>query len=229
MISVYNKEIAINLGPRKIELLDSYCAVINRGRKDPVWFIENFLGVQLMDFQKWIINSAWTKETVCLVCSRNTGKSFIASLYIMTRSILFPGCKIWIMSQTAKQAQDTFRKMEDLAKHNIDSVKGGDNIFANEVIKNNANTDGFLHDKQGYSTMLHNLSSIVTLVGKAENVVGKRSNLSVYDEAALIDEEFFSRTEPFTTQSADFATGEGFGSRKELLINKCRFVVNRQV
>lgn len=209
MISVYNRETAINLGPRKIELLDKYSVIVNRGRQDPVWFIQNFLGVQLTDFQKWIINSAWTKEKVCLVCSRNTGKSFIASLYIMARAILFPGSKIYIMSLTAKQAQDTFTKMEDIAKHNISSVKGGENIFSNEIVKNNANTDGFLHDKQRYSVELFNGSTIETLVGKAESVVGKRSQLSVFDEAAIIDEEFFARTEPFTTQDANFATGEG--------------------
>ena len=166
MISVYNKETAIGLGPRKIELLDKYSTIVNRGRKDPVWFIQNFLGVKLTDFQKWIVNSAWTKQTVCLVCSRNTGKSFIASLYIMARAILFPGSKIWIMSGTAQQAQDTFTKLEDLAKHNITSVKGGQSIFMNEVVKNNANTDGFLHDKSSYSTELYNMSTIVTLVGE---------------------------------------------------------------
>lgn len=209
MISVYNKETEINLGPRKIELLDKYCVIVERGRKDPVWFIENFLGVQLTDYQKWIINSSWTKKTVCLLCSRNTGKSFIVSLYIMARAILFPSSKIYIMSNTLKQAQDTFKKMEDIAKHNIPSIKGGNNIFANEVVRSQANTDGFLHDKQGYSTELYNGSTIVTLVGKAESVVGKRSNLSVYDEAAIISADFFARTEPFTTQSSDFATGKG--------------------
>lgn len=209
MISVYNRETEINLGPRKIELLDKYSVIVNHGRRDPVWFIQNFLGVQLTDFQKWIVNSAWTKEKVCLVCSRNTGKSFIASLYIMARAILFAGSKIYIMSLTSKQAQDTFTKMEDIAKHNIGSIKGGENIFVNEVVKNNANTDGFLHDKQRYSCELFNGTTIETLVGKAESVVGKRSNLSVFDEAAIIDEEFFARTEPFTTQDANFATGKG--------------------
>lgn len=220
MISVYTKQTEINLGPRKIELLEKYTNIVNRGRKDPVWFIQNFLGVELTDFQKWIINSAWTKQTVCLVCSRNTGKSFIASLYIMARAILFPSSKIYIMSGTLKQAQDTFTKMEDIAKHNINSVKGGECIFANEVVRNQANTDGFLHDKQGYSTELYNGSTIVTLVGKAESVIGKRSNLSVYDEAAIISEEFFSRTEPFTAQSADFATGVDMGVYPKNLPNQ---------
>lgn len=208
MISVYQKETAINLGPRKIELLDKYSAVVNRGRRDPVWFIETFLGVQLMDFQKWLINSAWTKERVCFICSRSTGKSFIVSLYIMARAILFPSSKIYIMSYTAKQAQDTFTKLEDIAKHNIQTIKGGNNIFTNEVVKSQANTDGFLHEKSGYSTELFNGSTIETLVGKAESVVGKRSNLSVYDEAALINAEFFARTEPFTTLNQNFITGE---------------------
>lgn len=209
MISVYQKKTAIDVGPRKIEVLDKYSRVVNRGRKDPVWFIENFLGVKLIDYQKWIINSAWTKERVCLICSRSTGKSFIASLYIMARAILFPSSKIYIMSYTAKQAQDTFTKLEDIAKHNISTIKGGTNIFVNEIIRNQANTDGFLHEKTGFSTELFNGSRIQTLVGKAESVVGKRSNLSVFDEAALISADFFARTEPFTTLNQNFATGEG--------------------
>mgnify|MGYP003304949010 CR=1 FL=1 len=66
-----------------------------------------------------------------------------------------------------------------------------------------------MHGKSQYSTSLYNNSEITTLVGKAENVVGKRSNLNLYDEAALISENFFTRTEPFTLQSKGFITGQG--------------------
>lgn len=209
MISVYHKKTSIELGQRKIEVLDKYREIILRGRSDPVWFIETFLDVKLTDYQKWIIASAWTKQTVCLVCSRNTGKSFIAGVYIMARAILFPGSKIWLMSASSAQAQDTFTKMEDLAKHNITSVKNDRCIFANEVVKNNSNTDGFKHDKDKYQTVLWNGSVITTLVGKAESIVGKRSNLSIFDESCIIPDDFFARAEPFTTQSSDFVTGEG--------------------
>lgn len=208
MISVYHKKTSIDLGPRKIELLKKYKWIVNRGRKDPVWFIEKFLDVQLTDFQRWIIASSWTKQTVCWVCSRNTGKSFLAALYMMARAILFPSSKIWIMSYTANQAQDTFTKIEDIAKHNVSSVSNENCIFMNEVVKSQANSDGFTHDKQNYRTVLFNGSTITTLVGKGESVVGKRSNLSVFDEAALISDDFFVRAEPFTTQSSDFVTGE---------------------
>ena len=209
MISVYHRKTAIDLGPRKIELLDRYKDIINRGRKDPVWFIETFLDIKLIDYQKWIISSAWTKQTVCLVCSRNTGKSFIAAGYIMARGLLFPGLKIYIASQSAQQAKDTFRKLEDIAKHNITSLTNDNCIFYNEVVRGHANTDGFKHEKGSDATELFNGSTIVTLVGKAESVVGKRSNLTVFDEAAIIPDDFFARAEPFTTQSSDFMTGDG--------------------
>jgi hypothetical protein len=59
------------------------------------------------------------------------------------------------MSNTGDQAQDTFQKMEDIAKRNIQSIKGGFSIFVNEVVKNTT-SDGFLHGKSQYSTSLNN-------------------------------------------------------------------------
>lgn len=208
MISVYKKRTDIGLGPRRVELLHRYKNMINKGRQDPAWFIETFFDIKLLDYQRWMINSAWTKRTVVFVCSRNTGKSFIASLYVMARAILFPASHIYLMSLTAGQAQDTFRKMEDIAKHNISSAKNDNCIFASEVVKS-SNSDGFIHKAESYSTRLFNGSTITTLVGKAESIIGKRSDLSVYDEAGVITKDFFARTEPFTTQSKDFFTGDG--------------------
>lgn len=209
MISVYNRKTNINISTRRIELLRKYNEIIRHGREDPVWFIETILQVPLLDYQKWMIMSAWTKQTVVFLCSRNTGKSFIVSLYIMTRAILFPSQKIWIMSGTASQAQDTFKKMEDIAKHNISSLKNDSDVFQNELSRAQANSDGWLHGKDCYSCKLYNGSEITTLVGKAESVIGKRSNLSVYDEAGIISEEFMVRTLPFTTQSSAFVMGDG--------------------
>ena len=209
MISVYHKKTAIDLGPRKIEVLEKYEDYITRGREDPVWFIETFFDIVLTDFQKWLVASSWTKTVVCWVCSRNTGKSFIVGLYAMARAILLPGSKIWLMSATAAQAQDTFTKIEDIAKRNITSVSNEKCIFLNEVVKSQANTDGFTHDKTSYKTTLFNGSTITTLTSKGESVIGKRSNLSIFDEAAVIPDDFFARAEPFTTQSSDFLTGGG--------------------
>lgn len=209
MISVYKRKTQIEAGPRKIEMFAKYEDLVQKGRENPVWFIEKFFDVKLTDYQRWIILSAWTKKTVCLVCSRNTGKSFLAGLYMMARAVLFPSSKIWIMSGTAAQAQDTFTKIEDISKHNITSVKNEKCIFYNEVIKGQTNTDGFIKEKNSYKVRLFNGSTIVTLVGKAESIVGKRSNLSVFDESCIIPDDFFVRAEPFTTQSSDFKTGEG--------------------
>lgn len=208
MVSVYKRKTDIGLGPRRVELLQRYQTLVNRGREDPAWFIETFFDVKLLDYQKWMVNNAWTKKTVVFLCSRNTGKSFISGLYMMARALLFPSSKIWIMSGNASQAQDTFTKIEDLAKHNITSVKNDDCIFLNEILKG-SNGDGFVHKPDSYSVQLYNGSTITTLVGRAESIVGKRSDLSVFDEAGIMSRDFFVRTEPFTTQSKDFVTGEG--------------------
>jgi len=49
-------------------------------------------------------------------------------------------------------------------------------------------------------------------VGTEKTVLGERSNLNFYDEAGSIGPEFFTRTEPFATQSKDFKTGSGLNA-----------------
>jgi len=63
----------------------------------------------------------------------------------MTRALLFPKMKICILSVSAKQANETFKKLEDIAKRNISSIIGSTEVFANELIRSNANSDGFTH------------------------------------------------------------------------------------
>lgn len=181
MISVYSKKTEIELSQRKIEVIEKYNKIIQYGRINPVWFIENVFKVELLDYQKWVIMNSWTTEKAIWVCSRNTGKTFMGSLYIMAKNLLFPSFETWLMSLTAGQAQGLFKKMEDIAKHNIASLVGSSDVFKNEVIKSQANTDGFLHGQTSYKCELYNGSAITSLVGKPETIVGKRSNLNAYD------------------------------------------------
>lgn len=104
-------------------------------------------------------------------------------------------------------------KLENIAKKNISSVIGSSDVFVNEVTKNTANTDGFLHDKTSCQVSLFSGSSIISLSGDAKSIVGKRSALNFYDEAGKIDAEFISLTLPFLSQDSNFKTGEGFDSR----------------
>lgn len=99
--------------------------------------------------------------------------------------------------------------MEDIAKKNIGSITGSSDIFMNETVKQQANSDGFTHSKQSFEVKLYNGSHITTLSGKPETAVGMRSNLNVYDEAGKISAEYYGLTEPFATQNTNFRTGDG--------------------
>lgn len=213
MISIYNKETESSLNLRKAEFFDKYNKIIQWGRSNPVHFIERIFNIEMLDYQKYVFLNTWVSEHAVWVMSRNAGKSFLGALYMMTRAVLFPNCKIFIMGHTGYQAKDTFTKIEDITKKKIPSIHDPNDIFFNEIVKNNANTDGFTHDSSQYALELYNGSTITSLVGKAENIVGKRSNLNFYDEAGKIDQHFFGLTEPFTTQSTDFKTGKGYNDK----------------
>lgn len=144
------------------------------------------------------------------LCGNNmtiTHNSYLASPYMMARSILIPNNSSYIMCPAGNQAQETFSKIEKLAKGQISSIAGSTSVFLQELIKNNAGDDGFVHDKNSHYCELYNGSSIHTLNSVAKNIVGIRSNLNFYDEAGKIDREFFALTKPFCTQDTNFITG----------------------
>lgn len=213
MISVYNRKTDIELNRRRLENLVQYNKIIQWGRANPCRFIEQIFKIQLIDYQKWVIMNTWLAEHAVWVCSRNAGKSFLGAVYMMTRNLLFPNFETYIMSNTGFQAKDTFTKLENITKKNISSLMGTSDIFFNEIVKNNNSSDGFVHDKSQYTVELYNGSKITSLVGKAENVVGHRSNLNFYDEAGKIDEHYYALTKPFTTQNTDFKTGIGYDEK----------------
>lgn len=139
-----------------------------------------------------------------------THNSYLSAPYMMARSILIPNHHSYIMCPSGPQAQQTFSKIEDLAKNKISSVKSATAVFLNELMKVNSGHDGFVHDKNSHYCELFNGSDIHTLNSIAKNVVGIRSDLNFYDEAGKVEREFFDLTEPFCTQDRDFITGANF-------------------
>ena len=137
-----------------------------------------------------------------------THNSYLSAPYMMARSILIPNHHTYIMCPAGNQAQETFGKMEDLAKGNIQSIAGATKVFWNELVKSTNGSDGFIHDKTSYHCELYNGSSISTLNSVAKNIVGIRSNLNFYDEAGKVDRDYFALTEPFCTQNTNFITGK---------------------
>ena len=161
------------------------------------------------------------KAMRCITVSNNSGlflcgehatvthNSFLSAPYIMTRSLLIPNHKTYIMSVTGGQSQETFKKLEDLAMGQIASVSGSTSVFLNELVRQNSGASGFVHDKNSYPCELYNGSEVHSLNSVAKNIVGIRSNLNLYDEAGKIERDFFALTKPFTTQDTNFIAGKG--------------------
>lgn len=179
MISPIFNNYDYQLLPKKLELFEQYNKILQWGRRNPTRFIEDFLRIQLTDHQKWMFLSSWVPSTVVWVCSRATGKSFMASLFLMTRALLYPNTNSYIMGPSGGQSQETFTKLEDIAKGNIASLMGVSSVFLDECKRMNSQADPFTHSKNSYSVELYNASTINSLNSVAKNIVGIRQKTAV--------------------------------------------------
>lgn len=108
-----------------------------------------------------------------------THNSTMLALYFMTKGLLFNNYWAYICSGNADQAQETFRKIEDIAKKNIESMTGLTDVFVNELVKNQANTDGFVRSPMGFTYKLYNGSFVKTLNSNIDGKRGKNIALKV--------------------------------------------------
>lgn len=73
MINVIFKDFNYEITQRRIEMFEKYNKVIQWGRKHPVKFMEQFLGLEFTDHQKYILLSTWTTKFAVWLMSRNSG------------------------------------------------------------------------------------------------------------------------------------------------------------
>lgn len=116
------------------------------------------------------------------------------------------------MQGILSQSQETFMKIEKIAKQRIESTKSLKDIFSNEVVTSPANRDGFTHNPASFHTVSYNGSEIFTLNGNPDNNRSKRATLVFFDEAGFSSDEIVLISEAFATQDSDFATSveDGF-------------------
>lgn len=200
------------LSHRKIELYNQNAEIIKFWRRNPVIACEQILGIKLLDAQKYILQESWTKPYVLWCCSRNFGKSFLGSIFMILKFLLFENQQIYIISSVGSQSQETFMKIEKIAKQRIESTKSLKDIFRNEVVTSPANQDGFTHNPASFHTMSYNGSEIFTLNGNPDNNRSKRATCVFFDEAGFSSDEIVMISEAFATQDSNFATSvdDGF-------------------
>lgn len=135
-----------NISQRQLEGYLKWAEIVQWqwGRRNPARFAETFLGVEFMDYQKYAFMESWNKQFVLWLVSRNGGKSTLSAPFAMTKLLLFPNFEAYILSLTSAQSQDTFLKMENIAKKQIESFTGLTDVYLGELIKA-SNHDGFVH------------------------------------------------------------------------------------
>lgn len=194
------------ISTRKLEGYRRWANVVQWGRRNPVQFAEQFIGIEFMDYQRYTFASSWSKMFCIWLYTRNGGKSFQSAPFIMAKSLLFNNFQSYILSNNSAQSQETFMKMEKIAKKQIESIVGLTDIFLGELVRSGG-SDGFTHAPSGFKYNLYNGSGCTSLCGEEDNIRGFRSNLNLYDESGWLSENYAVTTTGFCLQNSDFKMG----------------------
>ena len=97
-----------NMSERKKEGYLKLAEIIQWGRKYPVKFVDRFMGIELLDYQKYVFMNSWTTQ-FCVWCQcRSSGKSTLGSPFIMAKSILIPNFQGYLLAADGSQSKELF-------------------------------------------------------------------------------------------------------------------------
>lgn len=206
--TVYVKPGIYAMSTRKIESLIKIAELQKYYQCNPVRFISDFFGIELIDAQAWIVQRSWNCPNVLVVATRGLGKSTIIDLIIMSKGMLFNNFWSYIASGSGGQAEQTFTTLERLANDNIDEMVGSTGyIFKNEVEIKNAAGDGFSHSSNGFTYSLYNGSMCQTLNSNIDAKRGMRGTV-IFDESGFLSAEMMKVYGAFAIVNKSFKTGK---------------------
>ena len=191
----------------RLEGLKKIAQIVQWGRKNPIKFCERFFGIEFLDYQKYVFMQSWITPYVVWCMTRNGGKTTLGSPFLMAKTLLLPYFEGYILSGTGAQSIGMMKKIEQIAKKEIASFTGLTDVFMNELVKSQANSNGFSHNPNSWTYKLYSGSTLATINSNFDASRGKRSRLNFYDEASYVPEEMYTATLPFVTQNSDFALG----------------------
>ena len=206
--AVYVKPGVYAMSSRKIESLIKISELQKYYQCNPVRFISDFFGIELIDAQAWIVQRSWNCPNVLVVATRGLGKSTVIDLILMSKGMLFNNFWSYIASGSGGQAEQTFTTLERLANDNIDEMVGSTGyIFKNEVEIKNAAGDGFSHSSNGFTYSLYNGSMCQTLNSNIDAKRGMRGTV-IFDESGFLSAEMMKVYGAFAIVNKSFKTGK---------------------
>ncbi len=206
--TVYVRPGTYAMSSRKIESLINIAKIQKYYQCNPVRFISDFFGIELLDAQAWIVQRSWNCPNVLVVATRGLGKSTVIDLILMSKGMLFNNFWSYIASGSGGQAEQTFTTLERLANDNIDEMVGSTGyIFKNEVEIKNAAGDGFSHSSNGFTYSLYNGSMTQTLNSNIDAKRGMRGTV-IFDESGFLSAEMMKVYGAFAIVNKSFKTGK---------------------
>lgn len=179
--TVYVRPGVYAMSTRKIESLIKIAELQKYYQCNPVRFISDFFGIELLDAQAWIVQRSWNCPNVLVVATRGLGKSTVIDLILMSKGMLFNNYWAYIASGSGGQAEQTFTTLERLANDNIDEMVGSTGyIFKHEVEIKNAAGDGFSHSSNGFTYSLYNGSRTQTLNSNIDAKRGQKFLMIIF-------------------------------------------------
>ena len=213
----FDAKLNYGLTQKQLEEQKQISEFIQWGRRNPVLFAEQIFGISMMDYQRYVFMNTWNAQFVVWCMGRNSGKSILGAIYLMTRTLLVPNFSAYILCGVGSQSIELFSKIEKLTFNAIPSFKTLTDVFQGEVVKSQANSNGFTHNPSSYQFHLYNNSAVYTLNGSYDNNRSKRSNCNFYDECMNSPDELFETSEPFCTQNSEFGDGVDYDATDALI------------
>lgn len=146
---------------------------------DPVEFAKS-LGIVPDDWQARVLRS--TAKRLLLNCSRQSGKSTVASILALHRTLFYPKSLVLLVSPSLRQSSELFRMVSNF----LDKLQ-----TKPELIEDNK-----------LSLQMANGSRIVSLPSREETIRGFSGvDLIIEDEASRVDDELYYTIRPMLAVS----------------------------
>jgi hypothetical protein len=145
---------------------------------DPVEFAIS-LGFKMDEWQKKVLLTE--KRRTILNCSRQAGKSTVASFKAVNKALNREGAVVLLVSPTLRQSSELFRKTSEW--------------FRRMSVKPEMPEDNKL------SCTLENGSRIISLPGTEGNIRAYTADLIIEDEASRVDDDLFQAVRPMLAVS----------------------------
>jgi hypothetical protein len=143
-------------------------------RRNIFIFIEDVLKIKLFPYQVIWIYLMSISPLFVAICSRASAKSFIVAVFVVARSILYPGLETVIAATTKQQSGR-------IIKDKVQWIFNNSEMCKMEITKITANNNT-------YEVNFRN-GSIMSVVAANEGALGARCNDLIIDEYAKMDKE----------------------------------------